>query len=61
MTKDVKKFEKYYGNPASHKGWVTIEGNNINFSNESSSLYICPLTKNKYIYDKNKNEVYIQK
>jgi len=61
VTKDVKKFEKYYGNPASHKGWVTIEGNNISFTNKNSHLYCCPVSKKKYFYDKLKNEVNIIK
>ena len=46
VTKNVKKFEKIYGNPAVHRGWVTIEGNSI-ILNENKE-YICPKTNKKY-------------
>ena len=61
VTKNVKKFEKYYGNPASHRGWVTIEGDNISFTNKNNNIYYCPVSKKKYFYDKLKNEVNIIK
>ena len=59
VTKNVKKFEKIYGNPAVHKGWVTIEGNSIIF-NENKE-YICPKTNKKYFFDKKNNEIKLEK
>lgn len=58
VTKNVKKFEKIYGNPAVHKGWVTIEGNSIIF-NENKE-YICPKTNKKYFFDKKNNEIKLE-
>lgn len=59
VAKDVKKFEKIYGNPATHKGWMTKEGNNINDLSLKNNIYICPITNVRYIYDKNKMELNI--
>lgn len=58
VTKNVKKFQKIYGNPAVHRGWVTIEGNPIIF-NENNE-YICPDTHKKYFFDKKNNEIKIE-
>ena len=58
VTKNVKKFEKIYGNPAVHRGWVTIEGNSI-ILNENKE-YICPKTNKKYFFDKKNNEIKLE-
>ena len=57
VTKNVKKFEKVFGNPGIHRGWVTKEGDSIIFNNNE---YICSTTKKKYVLYEEKNEVELE-
>ena len=59
VANDVKQFEKIYGNPATHKGWVTKEGNNINEMSLKNNTHVCPITNVNYFYDKYKKELNI--
>jgi len=38
ITKDVRDFEIVYGNPAKHKGWISIAGNRLNFNDNNIAI-----------------------
>lgn len=44
VTKDVKSYSLVYGNPASHKGWVSKLGKKLDKN------FVCPVTKKKYLF-----------
>jgi len=46
VTKDVKPFELVFGNPARHRGWMSVHGHRLNF--DENNLAICPETGWKY-------------
>lgn len=46
VTRDVRDYELVFGNPASHKGWVSKHGHRLNFDNDNTA--ICPETSEKY-------------
>lgn len=48
VTKDVKAYSKVYGVPAKHEGWVTEEGENLQFMKENDCYSTCPKTSNTY-------------
>lgn len=46
ITKDVLPYEMVYGNPATHKGWVSEYGHTLEFG--ENNLAICMESKQKY-------------
>ncbi len=49
VTKDIKDFSLNFGNPSSHRGWVTKEGNKLFLSLNGNGMEICKKTGDKYI------------
>jgi UDP-2-acetamido-3-amino-2,3-dideoxy-glucuronate N-acetyltransferase len=52
VTKDVPPYALLVGNPAKQIGWVSEYGHRLNF--DENGIAICPETKEKYIFEKNK-------
>lgn len=55
ITKTVKSYSLVVGNPAKHIGWMSEYGYRLNFNEEGVAE--CPESKEKYIFDKEKQEV----
>jgi len=51
VTKNVGDYELVYGSPAKRHGWMSDQGEKLNFKND---LAICPSTKKKYQKIENK-------
>jgi UDP-2-acetamido-3-amino-2,3-dideoxy-glucuronate N-acetyltransferase len=55
VTKTVKPYALFVGNPAKQMGWMSEFGHRLNFNEEGVAE--CPESKEKYILDKEKQEV----
>lgn len=49
VTKDVKDYELVYGNPASHRGWVSKHGHKLAF--DAQGVARCPESHERYILE----------
>lgn len=55
VTKTVKPYALVVGNPAKQIGWMSEYGHRLNF--DDSNIAICEESKQKYIFDTEKQEV----
>jgi UDP-2-acetamido-3-amino-2,3-dideoxy-glucuronate N-acetyltransferase len=55
VTKTVKPYALFVGNPAKQMGWMSEFGHRLNFNEEGVAE--CPESKEHYIFDKEKQEV----
>ncbi len=51
INEDVPDFALYAGVPGKHIGWMTKYGKQMSFSPGECSLYECPDTGDKYVFD----------
>lgn len=55
VTKTVKPYALVVGNPAKQMGWMSEYGHRLNF--DEDNIAVCEESKQKYIFDKEKQEV----